>query len=63
MTTYYNNVPQPSQAIDSAQSTLQVFDAYTTVPLTVESATYDAMTGYFTSRGFGEDAAVSLIHI
>lgn len=63
MATYYNNIPQPTQSTDSAQSTLQVFDAYTTAPLTIEATTYDAMTGYFTSRGFGEDAARSMAYI
>jgi hypothetical protein len=57
--TYYNNIPTPPPVVDSASATLQVFDAYAVAPLNVESSTYDAMTGFFTSRGFGDDAAKS----
>jgi hypothetical protein len=60
---YYNNIPQPSQVLDSSQETLKVFDAYTTAPLNVDSATFDAMTGFFASRGFGEDSARSMSYI
>jgi hypothetical protein len=63
MATYYNNLPQPSQVADSSQETLKVFDAYTTAPLNVDSATFDAMTGFFASRGFGEDSARSMSYI
>lgn len=63
MTTYYNNLPQATQTADSAQGTLQVFDAYTTAPLNIDATTYDAMSGYFTTRGFGEDAARSMAYI
>jgi hypothetical protein len=61
--TYYNNLPQPSQTADSSQSTLQIFDAYTTVPLNIDAATFDAMTGFFASRKFGEDAARSMAYV
>lgn len=60
---YYNNIPQPSQVQDSSQETLKVFDAYTTAPLNVDSATFDAMTGFFASRGFGEDSARSMSYV
>lgn len=60
---YYNNIPQPSQIQDSSQETLKVFDAYTTAPLNVDSATFDAMAGFFSSRGFGEDSARSMSYI
>ena len=63
MTTYYNNLPQPQKSTDSSQATLKVFDAYTTAPLDIDATTYDAMTGYFESRGFGEDAARSMAYI
>ena len=63
MTTYYNNLPQPNQSADSSQGTLQVFDAYTTAPLNIDATTYDAMSSYFTTRGFGEDAARSMSYI
>ena len=29
MSTFYNNLPQPSQTADSSQSTLKIFDTYT----------------------------------
>jgi hypothetical protein len=63
MANYYNNIPQPSKVQDSSQETLKVFDAYTTAPLNVDSATFDAMTGFFASRGFGEDSASSMAYI
>ena len=61
--TYYNNLPSTQAPADSSQQTLKVFDAYTTAPLNIDSTTYDAMTGFFTSRGFGEDAARSMAYI
>jgi len=61
--TYYNNLPQSQAPADSSQQTLKVFDAYTTAPLNIDATTYDAMTGFFTSRGFGEDAARSMAYI
>jgi hypothetical protein len=60
--TYYNNIPQTS-VTDSANQTLKVFDAYSTAPLNVDSATLDAMTSFFTNRGFGEDSAGSMAYI
>lgn len=60
---YYNNIPQPTKIQDSSQETLKVFDAYTTAPLNVDSSTFDAMTGFFTSRGFGEDSARSMSYV
>jgi hypothetical protein len=61
--TFYNNIPQPSKVQDSSQETLKVFDAYTTAPLNIDSATFDAMTGFFASRGFGSDSAQSMSYI
>lgn len=63
MATYYNNVPQERSVDDSTKSTIQVFDIYTTAPFSVEAATYDAMVGFFESRGFGEDSAQSFSYI
>jgi hypothetical protein len=63
MSTYYNNLPQPSQIQDSSVSTLKVFDAYTAAPLNIDASTFDAMTGFFTSRGFGDDSAKSMAYI
>lgn len=63
MANYYNNVPQERIVNDSTKSTIQIFDAYSTAPFTVEAATYDAMVGFFESRGFGEDSAQSFSYI
>lgn len=63
MSTYYNNIPQERVVNDSTKSTIQIFDAYSTAPFTVETATYDAMVGFFESRGFGEDSAQSFSYI
>jgi hypothetical protein len=32
-------------------------------PLDIDSATYDAMTGFFASRGFSQDSAKSMAYI
>jgi len=61
--TYYNNIPQPHETVDSAAATLQVFDTYGVAPINVDAATYDAMVGFFTSRGFSEDSAGSMSYI
>ena len=63
MATYYNNLPQQTASPDNASATLQFFDAYSTAPLNIDATTYDAMSGYFTSRGFGEDAAKSMSYV
>lgn len=63
MTTYYNNLPQESVSADVATATLQAFDAYSTAPLNIDAATFDAMTGFFASRGFGEDGARSMAYV
>jgi hypothetical protein len=63
MANYYNNIPQSTKVQDSSQETLKVFDAYTTAPLNIDSATFDAMSGFFSSRGFGEDSARSMSYI
>ncbi len=61
--TFYNNLPQPTKSSDSSIKTLKVFDAYTTAPLNIDGATFDAMTGFFGSRGFGDEAAKSMAYI
>ena len=63
MPNYYNNLPQPDQNRDSSQSTLQIFDTYNQKPVSVDAATYDAMTGFFSSRGFGNDSAQSMAYV
>ena len=60
---YYTNLPQPEKLTDSAQATLKVFDAYSTAPLNIDATTYDAMTGFFTLRGFDDDAAKSMAYV
>jgi len=60
---FYNNVPQPTQVNDSSVKTLKVFDAYNNAPITVDVATYDAMVGFFGSRGFGDDSAQSMAYV
>ena len=58
----YNNLPPkgiPATAI------VQAFDAYSSAPLEIDAGTFDAMRGFFTSRGFdksaGESVAVTII--
>jgi hypothetical protein len=63
MANYYNNLPQPNQSQDSALSTLKIFDAYNKKPVSIDSSTYDAMVGFFSSRGFGADAAQSMAYV
>ena len=61
--TYYNNVPQPEQNQDSNQSTIKLFDTYNKAPISVDSATYDAMIGFFESKGFQNDSAQSMAYV
>jgi hypothetical protein len=61
--TYYNNIPKTQPSPDSASATLQVFDTYSVAPLNVNASTYDAMVGFFTQRGFGEDSARSMSYV
>jgi hypothetical protein len=61
--TYYNNLPKTQVSPDSSAATLQVFDTYSVAPLNVDSATYDAMIGFFASRGFGTDSARSMSYV
>lgn len=63
MTTYYNNLPQAAKSQDSSQMTIKLFDNYTGTPVSVEAGTYDAVVGFFGSRGFKDDAAQSTAYI
>jgi hypothetical protein len=56
----YSNIP-PTKPVSntSGDYTVQAFDAYYNVPLELSASTLDAMTGFFTSRGFDETAAQS----
>ena len=56
MQTSYSNIPVTS----SKNSTVQAFDSLTSSPLELNSSVLAAMTGYFTSRGFGDVAAESI---
>ena len=60
--TFYNNLPQEITT-DSSGETIQIFDAYTTAPFNIDANTFDAMTGFFQSRGFGSDSAKSMAYI
>lgn len=61
--TFYNNLPMEGQLADSSRETLRVFDTYSVAPLNIDAATYDAMTAFFSTRGFGEEAARSTAYI
>lgn len=61
--TYYSNLPTQQRTKDDASATLKVFDTYSVAPLNIDATTYDAMAGFFTSRGWGEDAAKSTSYI
>lgn len=61
--TYYTNLPQQQTSKDDSAATIKVFDTYSVAPLNVDATTYDAMTGFFTNRGWGEDAARSTAYI
>jgi len=59
MATYYTNIPiQQSQNSDG--DTLQTFDAYYDQPLELKSSTFNAIKGFFESRGFDKVSAESL---
>lgn len=62
--TIYNNLPPSAQTVvDSSLETLKVFDTYSNAPLNIDSATYDAMTAFFSTRGFGEESARSTAYV
>ena len=61
--TTYNNIPQPKKSTDSASQTLKIFDAYTAAPISIDVTTFEAMKGFFESRGFGSDSATSIAYI
>lgn len=63
MSNFYNNLPQPQQDTGTTGRSLKIFDAYTSQPITVEVATFDAMIAFFGSRGFARDAAESTAYI
>lgn len=61
--TYYSNLPPQPKSVDDSAATIRVFDTYSVSPLNIDASTYDAMIGFFVSRGFGEDSANSMSYI
>jgi hypothetical protein len=58
-TSRYNNLP-PSTSVNSDSATLAAFDNFYNQPLEIKVSTFDAMTAFFTARGFDETAAQSV---
>jgi hypothetical protein len=54
---YANLPPQPSA---NGNSTLQAFANYFSIPIQMDAGTLDAITGFFTSRGFETIGAQSI---
>jgi len=53
----YNNLPSKTT---SQSAIVQAYDAYTNQPLEIDASTLDAMSGFFTSKGFDKTAADSV---
>ena len=58
MATSFNNIPYSSTA--QLDSTLQAFDNYQSQPFELHAGTFNSMIGFFTSRGFEQEAAESI---
>lgn len=55
----YTNIPaQPGPT--GTDSTVQVMNNYYTAPLELKASVYDAIVGFFTSKGFDQTAAQSI---
>jgi len=54
----YNNIPS-TKLTNSSDATVKAFDTYYSAPLELNAGVLAAMIGFFTSRGFSEDAAES----
>jgi hypothetical protein len=54
--TTYSNIPTSV----TANQTVQAFDNYYSQPLDIDASTLAAITGYFTSKGFGQVASESI---
>jgi hypothetical protein len=55
----YTNIPaQPGPM--GTDSTVQVMNNYYTAPLELKASVYDAIVGFFTSKGFDQTAAQSI---
>lgn len=55
----YTNVP-PSQKFTGSDSVIQAFNTYNTKPLELQAVEFDAITGFFTGRGFDPQAAKAI---
>ena len=58
MSTSFTNIPYTN--IKSNDSTVQAFNNYYAYPIELHSGTLNALTGFFTSRGFGDMSAQSI---
>ena len=58
MTTAYTNIPYPDKNL--SDSTVQSFNSFYANPIELHSGTLNAITGYFTSRGFDPAAAQAI---
>jgi len=58
-TSQYNNIPNTSIP-NSSRATLQAFDAYFATPFELRAVNFDAIKGFFTSRGFDEISSESI---
>lgn len=56
MANYYTNIPVNKLA-NSSDATIQAFDAFYSQPLELNVSTFDAMTGFFESKGFDKSSA------
>jgi hypothetical protein len=59
MSTFYTNIPTRINN-DSANATVQAFDAYYTNPLELKASTLNGMTGFFESKGFDKSSAETM---
>lgn len=55
----YTNVPNDKK-FNGGDATIQAFNTYYSQPLELKAAEFDAMVGFFTSRGFEQDSAQSI---
>jgi hypothetical protein len=58
MTTAYTNVPYSDKKL--SDSTVQSFNSFYSYPIELHAGTLNAITGFFTSRGFDSAAAQAI---
>lgn len=56
----YNNLPIDKTASSSSDATVNIFNKFYDVPIEIDAGTYDAMKGFFESRGFEPVASESI---